>query len=128
MDEARRRWLVESMMTECSLEHVAEAIAAHGRPGREVYVEQRQVGYRWSPTHGSAYPLHREVALTIDVDYHRFVLPFITVDGRAVLLAEALAESDVVTSAFIESTTDAVENSERIRSALENGPRRTAQT
>jgi hypothetical protein len=119
MEEARRRWLLDSMTSECPLEYVAEAIASHAKPGSDVYVAQGPGGYRWSPTHpGGAYPLQREVALMIDLSHYDFALPFDTVDGWGIVRAAGLAETDVVAASFIEARTDARANVERISSAL----------
>jgi hypothetical protein len=121
MDDARRRWLTDSMMTECTIEHVAEAIAGHAQPGQDAYIERRSAGYRWSPVHaGGSYPLLRTVAAMIDVNYHALGLPFTTVEGRTVVNADARANGDVTGASFIEATTDAPENMRRIGAALED--------
>lgn len=88
MDGAERRFIVATMTTACALEDVAEAIGRRVRPGRVVYVERRTNGYRWSPSHaGGPYPLLRELALVVDRHYTTLVVPFETIDGRAVIRA-----------------------------------------
>ncbi len=46
MDDTRRRWLTDSIMRGCTLEHVAEAIASHAPSGECAYVERRGAEYR----------------------------------------------------------------------------------
>ena len=124
MDHGRRQWLIDSIINQCSIEHVADAIAAFARPGTDVYVEQRGSGYRWSPAHaGGSYPLLRTVAVTIDVEYHSLILPFVTFDGRAIVNADAPADGEVVAASFIEATADTRENRERIEAALGSNTR-----
>ena len=118
MDDTRRRWLTDSIMSGSTLEHVAEAIASHAPSGERVYVERRGGEYRWSPAHaGGAYPLLRTLAMILDVDYHALILPFITVEERAIVNAPAPSDADA--ASFIEATTDAPENTRRIEAALE---------
>ena len=118
MDESRRRWLTDSIMSGSTLEHVAEAIASHAPSGECVYVERRGAEYRWSPAHaGGPYPLLRTVAVILEVDYHALILPCGAVEGRTVVNAPVPGDADV--ASFIEATADAPENTRRIEAALE---------
>jgi len=120
MDEDRRRWLIATLVAGCSLRDAAEAIAGHARADSYVYVEERTDGYRWSPTHrGGPYPLHREVALVIDVPYNVFMLPFETIDGSAVVRAEDPRAASVIRRGFVRATSEPDENVARILAALD---------
>jgi len=118
MDDARRNRLADSIFGLCPAEEVAEQIALFGAPRfHKVYVEQREDGYRWSIVHGGGpYPLLRELAQLLDVDYTSLVLPFATLDGWAYVLAPDL-EGEPDSWAFIEPSADASVNRERILEA-----------
>ena len=76
-----------TITTPSSLDDVASAIADYVAAGNTtVYVERRASRYRWSPAHrGGAYPLLRIVARYLECAHTEIVLPFVTVDGYAVV-------------------------------------------
>ncbi|HEY5519017.1 MAG TPA: hypothetical protein VIK08_00015 [Candidatus Limnocylindrales bacterium] len=58
-----------------TLPAVAQAIADASRPRSLFYVERFGHHCRWSPAHrGGPYPLLRETAKLLDVDYHTLVV------------------------------------------------------
>ena len=59
------------------LDAVVSAVAAASGKTRFIYVERRGSLFRWSPAHrGGPYPLLRETAKLLEVEYHRIILPF----------------------------------------------------
>jgi hypothetical protein len=91
MDDARRRLLAGSIFAYCTLEQVAEQIAASAAQFDCIYVERLGSTYRWSPMHrGGPYPLLREVAKLLDLPYRLLVLPFGTADEWTIVRTEDL--------------------------------------
>ena len=61
---------------------VAAAISRATPTRGPIYVERRADMYRWSPTHrGGPYPLLRETAKLLGVDYHELVVPCRALEG-----------------------------------------------
>ena len=82
--------LPDSMLRGARLGEVAKQVAAASGPARFVYVERRGNLYRWSLAHrGGAYPLLRETAKLLGIEYHTIILPFRTLPtGLAIVDAE----------------------------------------
>jgi hypothetical protein len=116
MDDVHRRLLADSMFTYCGLEQGAEQIAFSGADRFDgIYVERCGSRYRWSLIHRRGpYPLLREVAQLLDVDYHSIVLPYGNRDGWTIVLTVGL-EDHPDSWAFIKAVSDAPTNLERIQ-------------
>ena len=69
------------------LEEVAEAISVATEHERCIYVERMARGWRWSLAHrGGPYPLLRIAARFLQIDHHRLLITFRTLnDGVAIL-------------------------------------------
>jgi hypothetical protein len=81
-DQAR----LELLRTTCRpypLDELVRHVAAASALQRQLYVERRDDDYYWSLVHGGGpYPLHREVARFLGVDWRRLVLGSRDVDSR----------------------------------------------
>jgi hypothetical protein len=114
MDDACRRLLAGSIFAYCTLDQVAEQIAASAARFERIYVERRGSKYRWSPVHlGGPYPLLREVAQLLDVSHNSLILPFGTVEEWTIVLTRDLDNSPDAWS-FTQPAPDAVANRERV--------------
>ena len=82
--------LPDSMLRGARLDAVAKQVAAASATNRLIYVERRGNLYRWSLTHrGGPYPLLRETAKLLGIDFHTIILPFRTLPtGLAIVDAE----------------------------------------
>jgi len=113
--------LPESMRRGADLATVAQAIAdATALPG-PIYVERRADRYRWSPTHrGGPYPLLRETAKLLGIDYHFLILPCALLPGtQLTIVAEPGFEPpDAWVLLERSPASDAQSVAHRIRSAL----------
>jgi len=75
--DPERLALLESARVPSTLAAVAEAIAEASKYQVLIHVELLEQGWRWSIAHrGGPYPLLRETARFLKVDYHRLHLPF----------------------------------------------------
>ena len=82
--------LPEPMVRFHDLATVAEAVAAASAAPGPIYVERRGDLYRWSLTHrGGPYPLLRETAKLLGIDYHQLVLPCRALDGTGLTIVGA---------------------------------------
>jgi hypothetical protein len=114
MDDARRRLLAGSIFAYCTLEQVAEQIAASAALFERIYVERRGSGFRWSLIHrGGPYPLLRQVAQLLDVSYHSLVLPFGSVEEWTIVLTKDL-DTNPDACGFMQPAPGALVNRERI--------------
>jgi hypothetical protein len=125
MEDPLVQSLPRSVFDWAPLTEVGHAIATTWRR-KLTYVERRGAQYRWSPAHrGGPYPLLREVAKAIGVPHDSIVLPFMTIDGCAVLMAEGRPDAaDAL--AWIDgiSSLDPVEASAAIELALTEASQR----
>lgn len=114
--------LPESILRCARLEVIVRAVAMASGKTRFIYVERRGSLFRWSPAHrGGGYPLLRETARILGVDWHRIILPFRTLPtGLAIVDAEPKypAPPDSWTVLEFESASPANMVRDRVEAAL----------
>ncbi len=101
---------------------VAAAISRATPRDTPIYVERRGDTYRWSPTHrGGPYPLLRETAQLLGVDYHELVVPVRPLEDTPYAIVDIEPPDgapDAWTLLDLPQATDAESVAHRIRSAL----------
>ena len=83
--------LPDSILVGARLDEVAQAVAeATSLTRYGMYVERRGDVYRWSlASRGGPYPLLREMARILRIEYYRIVLPFRTLAGLGLAIVDA---------------------------------------
>ena len=104
-----RDWSTLATMTTMSeFEDVVLAITYVSDPtAHTVYVERRGNRYRWSIAHrGGVDPIQREIASYAGVPHDQISVPFLTVDGWAVVRPVPDPKEPVDVYGFIEPASD----------------------
>lgn len=82
--------LPDSIRHGAALATVAEAVAGAADAPGPIYLERRGDRYRWSLTHrGGPYPLLRETAKMLGIDYHALALPSRALEGTPLTIVAA---------------------------------------
>lgn len=100
-----RAALMKSVRVPSDLADVAAAVSEASRYCRLIYVERLGEGWRWSLAHpGGPYPLLRETARFLQIDYRQLLMPFRTVAPAVAVIDPGPGEA--VASALLRFTRD----------------------